>query len=49
MKQETFWGTKDDMKNEQEEVEGKLWYVEEKIVKLINKNEELKGALNYEF
>ena len=48
MKQETFWGTKVDIENEQEDLEGKLKYVEEEIVKLRNKNGELKSELNYE-
>jgi predicted nucleic acid-binding Zn-ribbon protein len=48
MKQETFWGTENDMTNEQEEIEEKLRYAEEEIVKLRNINEELKSELNYE-
>ena len=48
MKQETFWVIEDDTKNEQEEIEEKLRNVEEEIVKLRNKNEELKSELNYE-
>ena len=48
MKQENLWGTKDDTKNEQEDLEEKLKYAEEEIVKLINKNGELKSELNYE-
>ena len=36
------------MENEQEEFEEKLRYVEEEIVKLKNKIEELKSELNYE-
>ena len=48
MKQETFWGTKDDTKNEQEEIEEKLRYAEGQIIKLININEEWKSELNYE-
>ena len=34
--------------NEQEEIEEKMRYVEEEIIKLININEELKSELNYE-
>ena len=48
MKQETLWGTKDDMENEQEEIEEKLRYVEEEIVKLRNINKESKSELNYD-
>ena len=36
------------MENEQEEFEEKLRYAEEEIVKLKNKNEELKSERNYE-
>ena len=49
MKQDTFWGTKDDMKNEQEEFEEKLRYAKEEILQIKNKNEELKSKLNYEY
>ena len=45
---ETFWGIEDDMENEQEEIEEKLRNVEKEIVKLKNKNEELKSELNHE-
>ena len=48
MKQETFCGTKDDTETEQEDLEEKLKYVEDEIVKLINKIGELKSELNYE-
>ena len=43
-----FWGVEDDTENEQEDLEEKLKYVEEDIVKLRNKNGELKSDLNYE-
>ena len=48
MKQETLQGTKDHTKIEEEDLEEKLKYVEEEIVRLINKNGELKSELNYE-
>ena len=48
MKQVNFWGAKDDTKTEQEDLGEKLKYVEEQIVKLINKIGELKSELNYE-
>ena len=48
IKQETLWETEDDMENEQEEIEKKLRYVEEDILKLRNINKELNSELNYE-
>ena len=48
MKQEIFSATEDDTKNEQEYLEEKLKYVEDEIVKLRNKNGELKSEQNYE-
>lgn len=37
MKQETFWGTEEDMENEQEEIEEKSRYAEEEIIKIKTK------------
>ena len=48
IKQETFLGTEDNTKTEQEDIEEKLKYVEEETVKIRNKIGDLKSELNSE-
>ena len=48
MNQEILWGIEDDTETEQEDLEEKLKYVEEEIVKLRSKIRELNNELNYE-